>query len=982
MVAVVTSDPFSMKFPFPPPKCCDHIMCTKDWYPVCAGDTVSPPRTFPNMCELDRYNCYSGNSKLPFLQAVDMSPTCVSWTDTTATPGTLDRYNCYSGNSKLPFLQTVDMSPTCVSWTDTTATPGTVSYLSFRTVDMSPSSPFKTSKTSPLVAVNNFLGTDSQDSDLEILYNEECKPQKKFPPECCTKYFPVCAGDGTVTAKSFGNKCLMELYNNVNGMNLKVLYEGECCREKTCKKDCPKDYKPVCAGDGINPPETFCNKCELEVQNCIKEKGMSHRGNPLPIEGERGRELPGSMTSCIISRFQGHNLFLSRHVELTNWHQGCDDVTGKTHYHIDGGRRRDLRGYHAFCAARHTAAKAVAFSKSLGTSKSFYALPSEKLAVVSYKTPATKAARNNLSTWRLMAPFMRTRRFSAVRCLDIRAANPWLTDLATHHYQKLQSRLKLDLKVLYEGECCREKTCKKDCPKDYKPVCAGDGINPPETFCNKCELEEQNCIKEKDLKVLYEGECCLEKTCKKDCPKDYKPVCAGDGINPPETFCNKCELEEQNCIREKDEVQTHLGGGKVEIHLRKTALSDPTGIKPRSPHHRQPVYCESNALDHTDTEADLKVLYEGECCREKTCKKDCPKDYKPVCAGDGINPPETFCNKYLKVLHEGKCTNPTKCSIQICPYNYQPVCAGDSADLPQTFPNLCTLENYNCANDKWLEVLYDGECREKGHCSTICCPEDYIPVCAGDSTSPLITFNNTCELEKHNCLEGTGACDSPSTCPKVCSADYNPVCAKDCNNHILTFSNLCMLESYNCCHEKKYEILYEGECKSQKECTSVNHVKYEPVCAGDGTSPAQTFSNTWALKVYNWLNNKNLIVFYDGKCCPQTECPTFCCQNYEPVCASDDVCVPETFSNLCSLSKYNCFNGKNLKVLYKGACQYKDCPTSCTREYKPKRRAATSFKVVIYSCLDLSCRATKLAPAMSHQGCDKDMTSSGKPIAT
>nr|CAD7577389.1 unnamed protein product [Timema californicum] len=162
----------------------------------------------------------------------------------------------------------------------------------------------------------------------------------------------------------------------------------------------------------------------------------------------------------------------------------------------------------------------------------------------------------------------------------------------------------------------------------------------------------------------------------------------------------------------------------------------------------------------------------------------------------------------LKVLHEGKCTNPTKCSIQICTYIYQPVCAGDSADLPQTFPNLCTLENYNCANDKWLEVLYDGECREKGHCSTIVCPEDYTPVCAGDSTSPLTTFNNTCELEKHNCLEGTdltviweGACDSPPTCPKVCSADYKPVCAKDCDNHMLTFSNLCMLESYNCCHE-------------------------------------------------------------------------------------------------------------------------------------------------------------------------------------
>nr|CAD7268327.1 unnamed protein product [Timema shepardi] len=77
LVVVVTSDYFSMQFPFPPPKCCDHIMCTKDWYPVCAGDTVSPPRTFLNMCELDRYNCYSGNSKSPFLQNLCELLTCL-----------------------------------------------------------------------------------------------------------------------------------------------------------------------------------------------------------------------------------------------------------------------------------------------------------------------------------------------------------------------------------------------------------------------------------------------------------------------------------------------------------------------------------------------------------------------------------------------------------------------------------------------------------------------------------------------------------------------------------------------------------------------------------------------------------------------------------------------------------------------------------------------------------------------------------------
>nr|CAD7433389.1 unnamed protein product [Timema monikensis] len=42
----------------------------------------------------------------------------------------------------------------------------------------------------------------------------------------------------------------------------------------------------------------------------------------------------------------------------------------------------------------------------------------------------------------------------------------------------------------------------------------------------------------------------------------------------------------------------------------------------------------------------------------------------------------------------------------------------------------------------------------------------------------------------------------------------------------------------------------------------------------------------------------------------------------------------------------------------------------------PNRR-----QVVIYSCLDLSFEHARLAPGMSHQGCDRAMTSSVKPIA-
>nr|CAD7397373.1 unnamed protein product [Timema cristinae] len=63
----------------------------------------------------------------------------------------------------------------------------------------------------------------------------------------------------------------------------------------------------------------------------------------------------------------------------------------------------------------------------------------------------------------------------------------------------------------------------------------------------------------------------------------------------------------------------------------------------------------------------------------------------------------------------------------------------------------------------------------------------------------------------------------------------------------------------------------------------------------------------------------------------------------------------------------------------KGAAQY--------YEYEGGERCARvndlahGFKVMIYSCLDSSCRAAKLSPGMSHQYCDSAMTSSEKPLA-
>nr|CAD7263440.1 unnamed protein product [Timema shepardi] len=318
----------------------------------------------------------------------------------------------------------------------------------------------------------------------------------------------------------------------------------------------------------------------------------------------------------------------------------------------------------------------------------------------------------------------------------------------------------LDLKVLYEGECCREKTCKKDCPKDYKPesccrektckkdcpkdykpVCAGDGINPPETFCNQCEMEEQNCIREKDLKVLYEGECCREKTCKKDCPKDYKPESA-------------------------------VGKRPARRTVQKTT-----------------------SLSVFVCEIDLKVLYEGECCREKTCKKDCPKDYKPVCVcmrvlsgkdlQEGLSKRLQACLCLyvyldLKVLYEGECCREKTCKKH-CPKDYKPVCVCmrvlSGKDLQEglskrlqaclclyVYLDLKVLYEGECCREKTCKkdcpkdyklVLYEGECCREKTCKKDC-PKDYKPVCAGDGINPPETFCNQCELEEQSCIKEKG----------------------------------------------------------------------------------------------------------------------------------------------------------------------------------------------------------------------------------
>ncbi|KAJ3666074.1 hypothetical protein Zmor_001529 [Zophobas morio] len=54
----------------------------------------------------------------------------------------------------------------------------------------------------------------------------------------------------------------------------------------------------------------------------------------------------------------------------------------------------------------------------------------------------------------------------------------------------------------------KKKPCLKECPDDYKPVCAGDGSGKNnKSFGSECVLSNYNCESGNNLKIQSQGEC-------------------------------------------------------------------------------------------------------------------------------------------------------------------------------------------------------------------------------------------------------------------------------------------------------------------------------------------------------------------------------------------------------------------------------------------------------------------------------------------
>ncbi|XP_037026891.1 uncharacterized protein LOC119067825 isoform X8 [Bradysia coprophila] len=190
------------------------------------------------------------------------------------------------------------------------------------------------------------------------------------------------------------------------------------------------------------------------------------------------------------------------------------------------------------------------------------------------------------------------------------------------------------------------------------------------------------------------------------------------------------------------------------------------------------------------------------------------------------------------------------------------------------------------------------------------------------------------KIRKDKNQGGNKPCGKPSqpTCNTVCTLIAAPLCASPdgCEGEPKTFDNECLLDVYNCQNPTaKYKKTSDGACKPV--CPQACTFDLRPVCAlPDGwCAEPQTFSNPCQLSVYNCENPANTYKFFhDGDClttpAPEPECGLIDCpQDVSPFCAiPTGFCgQPQTFNNRCYLEVYNCFNpDEQYKYFHDGEC--------------------------------------------------------------